>query len=70
MRLNIGRADRIIRLLVAAAVLIAWYQKMITGTAGVILLVIAGVFVLTSLLGSCPLYTLFGINTCSRKKVV
>jgi len=38
----------------------------ITGTLGAVLLILAGVFVLTSLVSFCPLYTLFGWSTCKR----
>ena len=36
--------------------------------SGVMLIILAGVFVLTSLIGFCPLYTLIGLNTCPAKK--
>ncbi|HTL07714.1 MAG TPA: DUF2892 domain-containing protein [Chitinophagaceae bacterium] len=70
MKLNMGRADRFIRLIIAVAIFILWYQKIITGTAGIVLLVIGGIFVLTSMVGVCPLYSILGISTCSRKKVI
>lgn len=68
MKKNMGNADRIIRLLVAAVIAVLYFTKVISGTAGIILLVIAGVFILTSLVSFCPLYTLFGLNTCATKK--
>ena len=39
----------------------------ITGTLGIVLIALAVVFVLTSFIGFCPLYTLFGITTCKLK---
>jgi fatty acid desaturase len=68
MKKNMGNADRIVRLLLAAVVAILFFTNTITGTLGIILLVLAGVFVLTSLISFCPLYTLIGLNTCSAKK--
>ncbi len=68
MKKNMGNADRIIRLLLAAVVAILYFTNIITGTLGIVLLVIAGVFVLTSLVSFCPLYTLVGLNTCKVKK--
>ena len=62
-----GSADRIIRVLVAAIIALLFYYGIISGTLGVILLVVAGVFVLTSLFGFCPLYALFGMNTCPAR---
>lgn len=63
-----GNADRIIRILVAAAVAILYFTNIITGTLGIVLLAIAAVFILTSLVGFCPLYKLVGLNTCPAKK--
>lgn len=68
MKKNMGNADRIIRLLLAVAVAVLYFTHVITGTFGIVLLVIAGVFVLTSLVSFCPLYTLIGVNTCAVKK--
>jgi len=68
MKKNMGNADRIIRLLLAVVVAILYFTNVITGTLGIVLLVIAGVFVLTSLVSFCPLYTLIGANTCKVKK--
>ncbi|MBP8086747.1 MAG: DUF2892 domain-containing protein, partial [Saprospiraceae bacterium] len=36
----------------------------VTGTLGIVLLVLGGVFVLTSLVSFCPLYAIVGISTC------
>lgn len=68
MKKNMGNIDRIVRLLVAAVVAYLFFSGQVTGTIGTILIVLAGVFVLTSLVSFCPLYTLFGINTCSAGK--
>ncbi|HAO47305.1 MAG TPA: DUF2892 domain-containing protein [Ferruginibacter sp.] len=68
MKKNMGNADRIIRILVAAAVAILYFTNIITGTLGIVLLAIAAVFILTSLVGFCPLYKLVGLNTCPAKK--
>ena len=63
-----GTADRIIRIILAAVVGFLYYNGTITGTLGIILLVLAGVFVLTSLISFCPLYKLVGLNTCPVKQ--
>lgn len=67
MKKNMGSVDKTIRILVAAIVAGLYYQEIISGTLGIVLLVLAGVFVLTSLFSFCPLYTLFGINTCPKE---
>ncbi|HMO33875.1 MAG TPA: DUF2892 domain-containing protein [Lacibacter sp.] len=68
MKKNMGSADRIIRLLVAALIAVLYVTNVITGTLAIVLAVLAGVFVFTSLVGFCPLYTLVGLNTCGSKK--
>ncbi|OSZ77063.1 hypothetical protein CAP36_11615 [Chitinophagaceae bacterium IBVUCB2] len=68
MKQNMGNTDRIIRVLAAIVIAVLYFTNSITGTLGYVLLGIAGIFLLTSLVGSCPLYSLFGINTCQVKK--
>ena len=65
MKKNMGGADRLIRIALAAIVAVLYFTHIVTGTFGIILLVLAGIFVLTSLISFCPLYTLIGANTCS-----
>lgn len=67
MKKNMGTADRIIRVIIAAIIATLYFNGMITGTLGIVLLVLAGVFILTSLVSFCPLYKLFGLNTCPAK---
>jgi hypothetical protein len=63
-----GTADKLIRLIVAAVLAFLFYNGTITGTLGIVAVVITAVFALTSLVSFCPLYTLLGINTCPVKK--
>jgi hypothetical protein len=67
MKANMGTTDKIIRITVAAIVAVLYFTKVITGIPGIILLVFAAVFVLTSLVSFCPLYPILGMNT-NRKK--
>ena len=67
MKPNMGTADKIIRIAVAALVAVLYFTNVISGTLGIILLVLAAVFVLTSLISFCPLYTIFGLNTGAKK---
>jgi hypothetical protein len=67
MTKNMGNADRMVRIIVAVLVAALYYNGTIEGTLGIILLVLAGIFVLTSLVSFCPLYKPFGINTCKAK---
>ncbi|MBI3136743.1 MAG: DUF2892 domain-containing protein [Bacteroidetes bacterium] len=64
MKKNVGTADRVIRFIIAAVLVGLFIGNIVTGTVGIILLVLAAVFVVTSIIGFCPLYALFGIKTC------
>jgi len=67
MKKNMGSADRIIRLIIAAIFAVLYFTGVVAGTLGVVLLVLAVVFVLTSLISFCPLYAPIGIRTCKAK---
>jgi hypothetical protein len=67
MKKNMGTADRIIRILLAAVFAYLYFSGTVTGTWGIVMVVLGAVFVLTSLVGFCPLYAPFGIKTCSNK---
>lgn len=68
MKKNVGNADRVVRLILAVIIAVLYFTNVISGTLGLVLLVLGGVFVLTSLVSFCPLYALAGINTCPVKK--
>lgn len=68
MKPNMGSADRVIRLIVAAIVAILYFTGTITGTLGIMLMVLAAVFVLTSFMSFCPLYAPFGFSTREGKR--
>jgi len=67
MKKNMGSADRIIRLILAALFIILFIFNYVTGIFGYILLALAAIFILTSLINFCPLYAIFGIKTCKTK---
>ena len=66
MKANMGTVDKAVRILVAIVIIGLYFTNQITGTAAIILLVIAGAFILTSFMSFCPLYLPLGIST--RKK--
>jgi len=68
MKKNMGGADRIIRLLLAIIMASLALTGLVSGSAGVILLAIGAIFLLTSIVGMCPLYSLIGFNTCAGNK--
>lgn len=68
MKKNMGSGDRIFRILVAIVIAALYFTNTVTGTLGIVLMVLAGIFVLTSLVSFCPLYTIVGFSTCPAKK--
>ncbi|MCY7311454.1 MAG: DUF2892 domain-containing protein [Chitinophagaceae bacterium] len=64
-----GNADRIIRVLIAVLIAVLYFTNTVSGTLGYVLLAVGAIFLLTSLVGSCPLYSLFGITTCKAKRL-
>lgn len=63
MKKNLGTTDKVIRILVAVVVLALYLTHVISGTLAVILLIVAGILVVTSLVGMCPLYQLLGLSS-------
>ncbi len=68
MKKNMGTLDKAIRIVVAAIIVVLYFTKVIEGTLGIVLLVFAGIFVLTSLISVCPLYPLVGMDTTKKKE--
>ena len=66
MKVNMGKWDKIIRIVTAIILGSLYFFGIVTGTLGAFLLVLAIVLMLTSLFGYCPLYTLVGLNTCKK----
>ncbi len=67
MKNNMGLIDKVIRILVAVIIATLYYTDYISGTLAIILLIVAGMFIVTSFISFCPLYLPFGIST--KKKV-
>ncbi|WP_350284375.1 DUF2892 domain-containing protein [uncultured Croceitalea sp.] len=67
MKKNMGGMDRIIRFIVALTVIALYYFNILNGTLAYVLLALSGIFILTSFVSFCPLYSLFGLNTCKIK---
>jgi hypothetical protein len=68
MKKNMSSTDRIIRLLISVIIITLYFTNVVSGTFGIILLVLSGVFILTSSISFCPLYPIFGISTNTVKK--
>jgi hypothetical protein len=68
MQKNMGITDKLIRIFVAIVIVSLFLTNIISGIIGIILLILVGIFILTSIISFCPLYTLIGINTCKKDK--
>lgn len=65
---NMGRIDRLLRFVTAAIVLTLYFTGVVSGWIAVILLAFAVATSLTGSTGFCPLYPIFGWNTCKVKE--
>jgi quinol-cytochrome oxidoreductase complex cytochrome b subunit len=68
MKKNLNAIDRVIRILLAVVFVVLFVTNTVTGTLGIILLVLAAVFALTSFISFCPLYWSVGISSLAKKK--
>jgi hypothetical protein len=63
MKKNVGTIDKVLRIVLAIVFGVLYFTHTVTGTVGLVLLILGAVFLLTSLVGVCPLYLPFGIHT-------
>ncbi|HNP94288.1 MAG TPA: DUF2892 domain-containing protein [Cyclobacteriaceae bacterium] len=68
MKKNMGNADRMIRIVLAIVFASLYFTGVVQGTLGLVLVILGGVFLLTSFVSFCPLYAIVGLNTCPAKK--
>jgi len=68
MKKNMGSTDKFVRLVLAIVLILLFYKEIVTGTLGIIALILAFILTITSLISFCPLYTVFGINTCKTQE--
>lgn len=68
MKPNMGTVDKAVRVLLAFIIIVLYFTNQISGITAIILIILAVVFLLTSLLGHCPLYSPFGISTRKELK--
>ncbi|MFZ3157980.1 MAG: DUF2892 domain-containing protein [Smithella sp.] len=68
MKKNMGTIDRVIRILLAIVVIVLYLNGSITGVAAIILGMVAFIFIVTSLIGFCPLYVPLNISTIGKPK--
>lgn len=68
MKKNMGVTDRVIRIILAVAIAALYFTGIISGTLGIVLMIVAIVFLLTSFIKVCPAYLPFGLSTICKKK--
>lgn len=64
MKKNMGNIDRIARVSLAVIFSVLFFMDMVSGTLGIILLVVSGAFFITSVASYCPIYAILGLNSC------
>ncbi len=62
-----GSTDKMVRLALAILVGFLFYFDVIHGTLAYLLLAVAAIFAVTSIINFCPIYAVFGLNTCKAK---
>ena len=67
MKKNVGIGDKVFRILIAIGIIATFVFGYLLGMLAYVLLIFAALFVLTGLIGFCPLYSLLGISTCKSK---
>ena len=63
---NMGTLDRTIRVAIAVVIAVLYFSGYLSGLTATILCILAVVFVITSFIGFCPLYTVIGLSTCKK----
>jgi hypothetical protein len=67
MKKNVGSIDKAIRILIALVIVVLAFTNVIAGTLATVLLVLAGIFVLTSLISFCPIWKVLGISSIKKQ---
>lgn len=67
MKKNMGTIDKVIRILIAVVVAVLYFTNVISGTLGIILLVVGGILLLTTIINFCPIWGMLGISTNKKE---
>lgn len=68
MKVNLGGLDRAVRVITGLALVVAGFMAGIVEPWNYVAMGAGAVFVLTSMVSFCPLYAIFGINSCPANK--
>lgn len=67
MKRNMSNLDRIIRVILAAVFAYLYFGGIVSGTFGIVLVVLSAVFLLTAIIAFCPLYLPFKLSSFKSK---
>jgi len=68
MKINVGSIDKVIRIIIAIVAIYVAYTGMVASPWSFVLYAVAAIMVLTALAGRCPIFSIFGINSCKIKE--
>ena len=63
MKKNMGMIDRVIRTIIVVIIAGLYFSGMLSGTVAILLGIVAVAFLVTSLIGWCPIYLPLGLST-------
>lgn len=66
MKQNVGKTDRIVRFALAAIFVLLYFTGVVSGTLGIVLLVLAAVFAVTAAINFCPIWLLLKVSTTGK----
>jgi hypothetical protein len=67
MKNNVGTIDKVIRLLIATVIVVLYFANVISGLLAIILLILAGILIVTSLISFCPIWLALGVSTKKKE---
>ena len=68
MKKNVGSLDKIIRIIIALVAFYFAYDGQVENPWNWVLYAVGTIMLLTALLGTCPIFSIFGMSTCKNKK--
>jgi len=63
---NMGTLDRAIRIVIAVVIAVLYFNGNLSGLTATVLGIFSIIFIITSFVGICPLYTVIGLSTCKK----
>ena len=63
MKANIGSIDKLVRILIAALILVLYFANVISGTVAIVLFIVAAILLITAFINFCPIWHFLGIST-------